>query len=92
MFVERVGTVQLLEQGIAILEQCGYQIRAETELGRSICCTIKGQRCLILDPNQAPREQLDVVLAALATEQTKRPLALSPELERILDLPHTQVG
>jgi hypothetical protein len=92
MYAERITTVDLLDEGIAILEQCGFQIRAETELGRSICCTIKGQRCLILDPNQAPREQLDVVLAALATEQTKRPLALTPELERVLDLPHKQAG
>ncbi|MGC4004616.1 MAG: hypothetical protein QM811_16445 [Pirellulales bacterium] len=80
-----VLTVDLLEQGIAALETLGYQIRVETELGRSMTCVIKGRPWLVLDPNQAPREQLEIVLEALRQEQRRMHVTFPSELTRALD-------
>ncbi|MDX1963442.1 MAG: hypothetical protein SFX18_09835 [Pirellulales bacterium] len=82
---ERVHTVDLLDQGIAALQKLGYQLRIEPELGQSSVCELKGKPWLILDPNQAPREQLHVVLDALRREPALGSrVALSAELLRTL--------
>jgi len=82
----RIHTIDLLEQGIAALQALGYQIRVESEIGRSVICHLKDKPWLILDPNQAPREQLQVVLAGLQSELTKTPqLQLSVELHTVLE-------
>jgi hypothetical protein len=82
---DRVHTVELLEQGIAALEALGYRTRVETELGRSLICTIKGHPTLILDPSQAQRDQLDVVLEALCQEQHRLHVTLPIELQRVIE-------
>ncbi len=82
---DRIHTVELLEQGIAALEALGYRTRIETELGRSLICTIKGHPTLILDPGQSPREQLDVVLEALCQEQHRLHVTLPVELQRVIE-------
>ncbi len=82
---DRVHTVELLEQGIAALEALGYRTRIETELGRSLTCTIKGRPTLILDPSQPQRDQLDVVLDALCQEQHRMHVTLPVELQRVIE-------
>jgi hypothetical protein len=82
---DRVHTVELLEQGIAALEALGYRTRIETELGRSLVCTIKSHPTLILDPSQPQRDQLDVVLDALCQEQHRLHVTLPVELQRVIE-------
>ncbi len=83
---QKVHTVDLLEQGIALLEKLGYQIRVEAELGRSMICRVKGKPMLVLDPEQSPREQLDIVLQGLRSETSITMLdQCSPALRSVLE-------
>jgi hypothetical protein len=83
----KVHTVDLLEQGIAVLEKIGYEVRHESELGRSMVCRVKGRSILILDAEETSREQLDVVLRALRSETSLMLLAhCTTELRSVLEL------
>jgi hypothetical protein len=83
---ERIPTVDLLEQGIAALQAMGYQLRIEPEIGRSMICTVKGKSWLVLDPNQAPRDQLQVVLDGLRAQTASLAcVPLSHELRRVVE-------
>jgi hypothetical protein len=83
----KVHTVDLLEQGITVLEKIGYEVRLESELGRSMVCRVKGKSILVLDAGETSREQLDVVLRALRSETSVAMLAqCSMELRSVLEL------
>lgn len=83
----KVHTIDLLEQGIAVLEKIGYEVRLESELGRSMVCRVKGKSILVLDAGETSREQLDVVLTALRSETSLALLAhCSTELRSVLEL------
>jgi hypothetical protein len=83
---QRIHTVDLLEQGIALLEKLGYQIRIEAEFGRSMICRLKGKSILVLDPEQTAREQLDVVLDGLRSETSVQMLNYcTPELRSVIE-------
>lgn len=59
-------TVELLERALELARKSGYQVRQQWLEGcESGACIIKGQKWLLLDPMQSPREQLEVVLAVL---------------------------
>jgi hypothetical protein len=78
-------TVELLEQAIALAEERGFVVRQDW-LSGSIAgaCEFKGRRWLLIDLALSPREQLDLVLAALRQFPPPAPSVATPALQSVL--------
>jgi hypothetical protein len=78
-------TVELLEQAIALADQCGWTVRQDWFGGSAAGgCEVKGRRWIFIDLALSPREQLDQVLDALRSlpnlDQTTVPSPLQAPL------------
>ena len=80
-------TVDLLDQAIAVADQCGLVVRQDWFGGSAAgACEFKGQRWVFIDLALSPREQLDQVLEALCSLPNLDPTAVSPPLQILLGL------
>ena len=78
-------TVELLEQAIALAEQRGFVVRQDWLNGSTAgACEFKGRRWLLIDLAQSPREQLDLVLAALSQFPPQVPSIATSHLQSLL--------
>jgi hypothetical protein len=81
---------ELLEELVAAAERCGIEVRREKllrEIGyraRSGSCRVKEKNLVILDRDQAPAEQLEVLAEALR-ERDLETLYLSPAARRMVE-------
>jgi hypothetical protein len=80
-------TVELLEQAIGLAGRLGFDVRQDWFGGTSGgACELKGRRWLFVDLALSPAEQLDQVLAALASAADLDGASIAPELRRMLRL------
>jgi hypothetical protein len=83
-------TAELVEELIAAAERCGIEVRREKllrEIGyraRSGSCRVKEKNLVILDREQPPAEQLEVLADALR-EHDLEALYLSPAARRMFE-------
>jgi hypothetical protein len=81
---------EVLEELVAAAERCGIEVRREKllrEIGyraRSGSCRVKEKNLVILDRDQAPAEQLEVLAEALR-ERDLETLYLSPAARRMVE-------
>ena len=84
-------TARLLDELIDAAERCGVEVRREKllrEVGyrpRSGSCRVKEKNLVILDREQAPADQLEVLAEALR-EKDLETLYLSPAARRIIQV------
>lgn len=77
-------TVELLEQAIALAEQRGFVVRQDWLAGSAAgACEFNGRRWLLIDLAQSPREQLDLVLAALSRFSPQVPGVATSHLQSL---------
>jgi hypothetical protein len=80
-------TVELLEQAIALAEQCGFVVRQDWFGGSPAgACELKGRRWILIDLALGPREQLEGVLEALRAAPNLDPVPMPPQLRGMLNL------
>lgn len=85
--MQRMHTVDLLEQAIAAATRLGYQTRYEWLGGQGGgACEVHGKKWLFLDLAQSPQDQLAQVLEALRKEPQVPKLELGRELRGLLNL------
>ena len=83
-------TAEILEELIGAAERCGIEVRREKllrEIGyraRSGSCRVREKNLVILDRDQPPSEQLEVLADALR-ERDLESLYLSPAARSILE-------
>lgn len=81
--------MRLVEELVQVAEQCGYEVRREKllrEIGyraRSGTCRVHERKLLILDRDQSPAEQLDILAEVLRRGDVEN-LYLSPAARRLL--------
>ncbi len=80
-------TVELLEEAIELAQRAGYSIRSEWLAGRGTgWCELKGQKVLLLDLSETPREQLERVTQCLRSLPQAANASMSPSLRHVLDV------
>ena len=80
-------TVELLEEAIELAERAGFQVRSEWLAGRGTgWYELKGEKWLILDLSETPREQLERVTQCLRAHPQAISASMSPSLRHALDV------
>jgi hypothetical protein len=80
-------TVELLEQAIALADQCGWSVRLDWFGGSAAgACEFKGRRWVFIDLALSPGEQLDQVLEALRSLPNLDQTKVTPPLQALLEL------
>lgn len=78
-------TLDLVNEALRLLQECGYTIRQEwldgTLGGR---CILKGQKIFFLDLALSPEEQLELVVDVLQQEPRVSQLCISSSLANLL--------
>ena len=78
-------TVELVEQALALAQQCGFGVRQDWLAGgRSGGCELKGQKWIFLDLGLSPLEQLDVIISALEEVEIPETLAIPGTLSEVI--------
>ncbi len=80
-------TVAVLEEALGLAQRMGYEVRTESLGGvGGGGCEIRGRKCLFLDLDLGPRDQLEQVLNTLCRERDAfllpMPFPLRAALER----------
>lgn len=80
-------TVELLEEAIELAERAGFSVRSEWLHGRGTgWYELKGEKWLILDLSETPREQLERVTQCLRAFPQAAGASMSPSLRHALDV------
>jgi hypothetical protein len=73
--LNRMRTVDLIDQVVAQAQRAGIQVRYEDLEGRGTAlCSIRGQRCLFIDLTQSCEERWEQLKTILAGETWLQPL------------------
>jgi hypothetical protein len=85
MDLRRIHSVELLELALDCARRLGYLLR-EDALGGfpGGACEFKGQKWLLLEPAQTPRERLQVVIDAIAADPAVTTLHLPSPLAQVV--------
>ena len=85
MELRRFHSVELLELALACAAKLGYRLREDALAGfPGGACELKGQKWLLLDPSQTPRERLQVVIDALAADSAVETLDMPSPLAHVV--------
>ncbi len=80
-------TIEILQEALRLLQQCGYTIREEwLEGGGGGACRFRGAKWFFMDLALAPDEQLDAAVAALRDEAEVIGVPMPQPLRELLGL------